>query len=489
VDECEAAGEALLPDLAGAAGTAAPRTHLAIAQAAAEASHWPLAGRHLSAAGELLAARPDQVLTGRCRVLAAEQALAARDVARARELAELVLTTVTSASQVRCHAWELLGRSHRATDLEAARAAFEEGLACAGAAGLPLWRLRALHELGTIELFDRAGADRLRQARQTAEELGALGTAVVLDVQLAAAGIFRFDPALAIAHASAALTGARRLHLSQIEATALVFLAEAHGLRRDEEAMERHNILALAAAAGDAEIAASVWGGRGVAALLRTDMAGARRGLRRAAELLDPLPNSGPALYRGLWPLLLAVEADDGAAAAVRAARRAGITVNRANRGLLLLAEAVLAGRADRAGGRAGELAELAGVELAHVPAWGQIGWLLAAEAALADGWGQPRSWLAAAAVALRDHGIQPLALRCQDLLGQAAHPLAALGITPREREILGLVALGLSNKDIAARLVVSHRTVEKHVESLLRKSGARSRTQLAATAAGLSQR
>jgi DNA-binding CsgD family transcriptional regulator len=253
--------------------------------------------------------------------------------------------------------------------------------------------------------------------------------------------------------------------------------------------MERHNILALAAAPGDAEIAASVWGGRGVAALLSADTAGARRGLQRAAELLEPLPNSGPAIYRGLWPLLLAVDADPRAADAVHAAREAGITVNRANRGLLLLAEATLAGRSDRTGRRAGELAELAAVELAHVPAWGHIARLLAAPAALADGWGEPRAWLAAAAGPLRDHDVQPLAERCQDLLVQSARPLSRLGITPREREILSLVARGLSNKDIAARLVVSHRTVEKHVESLLRKSGTRSRTQLAAAAADLVRR
>ena len=41
----------------------------------------------------------------------------------------------------------------------------------------------------------------------------------------------------------------------------------------------------------------------------------------------------------------------------------------------------------------------------------------------------------------------------------------------------------GLTNKEIAERLCLSPRTVEKHVESLLRKTAARSRTQLATLA------
>jgi DNA-binding NarL/FixJ family response regulator len=55
--------------------------------------------------------------------------------------------------------------------------------------------------------------------------------------------------------------------------------------------------------------------------------------------------------------------------------------------------------------------------------------------------------------------------------------------VTVREADVLRLVAEGLANKEIAARLFLSPRTVEKHVESLLRKTGARSRTQLVAIA------
>ena len=48
---------------------------------------------------------------------------------------------------------------------------------------------------------------------------------------------------------------------------------------------------------------------------------------------------------------------------------------------------------------------------------------------------------------------------------------------------MLELVREGLANKEIAGRLVLSPRTVEKHVESLLRKMSARSRTHLASLA------
>jgi DNA-binding CsgD family transcriptional regulator len=147
---------------------------------------------------------------------------------------------------------------------------------------------------------------------------------------------------------------------------------------------------------------------------------------------------------------------------------------------MLLFAEAVLAGRRDSSDDQAAELAEQGSAELAHFPVWSDLARMLAARAALDDGWGEPRRWLAMAAKTFGGYGIEPLAQRCQAMLAEPArNRLSSLGITPREAEILDFVALGLSNRDIAARLSVSHRTVEKHVESLLRKTGTRSRTQL----------
>ena len=55
---------------------------------------------------------------------------------------------------------------------------------------------------------------------------------------------------------------------------------------------------------------------------------------------------------------------------------------------------------------------------------------------------------------------------------------VASLGITPRELEILQLIAEGLSNKEIAARVFVSENTVKTHSSRLFDKLGARRRTQ-----------
>ena len=57
--------------------------------------------------------------------------------------------------------------------------------------------------------------------------------------------------------------------------------------------------------------------------------------------------------------------------------------------------------------------------------------------------------------------------------------------LTPREREVLKLIAQGLSNGEIAATLFISQHTVKNHVSNVYRKLGEHDRTRVALFAAG----
>ena len=81
-----------------------------------------------------------------------------------------------------------------------------------------------------------------------------------------------------------------------------------------------------------------------------------------------------------------------------------------------------------------------------------------------------------AVALALGEEGVA--ADRTTPCRGRRAHESG--GLTRREREVAGLLAEGLSNRDIAAQLVISQRTVETHVDNILGKLGMTSRGQVA---------
>jgi DNA-binding NarL/FixJ family response regulator len=56
-------------------------------------------------------------------------------------------------------------------------------------------------------------------------------------------------------------------------------------------------------------------------------------------------------------------------------------------------------------------------------------------------------------------------------------------GLTPREVEVLTEIAAGLSNAEIASKLIISDTTVKTHINHLLAKTGMRDRAQLVAYA------
>ena len=75
--------------------------------------------------------------------------------------------------------------------------------------------------------------------------------------------------------------------------------------------------------------------------------------------------------------------------------------------------------------------------------------------------------------------GAEPDATAARDVVGEATKLPG--GLTTRELEVLALVAGGRTNREVAAVLVLSERTIDRHVSNILTKLGVPSRT--AATA------
>ena len=69
------------------------------------------------------------------------------------------------------------------------------------------------------------------------------------------------------------------------------------------------------------------------------------------------------------------------------------------------------------------------------------------------------------------------------DTLLSSLRTVNAGGLTPRETEVLRLLASGGTNKEIAAELVISVHTVERHLATIYRKIGARNRAEATAFA------
>jgi DNA-binding CsgD family transcriptional regulator len=228
---------------------------------------------------------------------------------------------------------------------------------------------------------------------------------------------------------------------------------------------------------------------RAMRSLLREDRPGAAHELATAVDAAASSPTLAINPATGPWLLVRAVDgqADEAELATFEAGNAVGTRWSTLWAGLV---RAVLRGRAGdpAAASAAFDAAVSAGGPL---PLFCHLGVRLACEPAVRDGWGDPASALTAAEAFFAMAGHEPVAIACRSLLRRTGrsrqrridagvHPqLRRLGVTAREAEVLALVGERLANRDIAERLNLSPRTVEKHVASLLTKAGAASRTDL----------
>src|SRR5258708_19584024 len=85
-------------------------------------------------------------------------------------------------AEVTCGALGVIGGVGRGRMMDVARAAFEEAYECASRSALPVFQVKSLQELGTIDMFETLGTARFEEARR--EALAARATSIVAMVHL-----------------------------------------------------------------------------------------------------------------------------------------------------------------------------------------------------------------------------------------------------------------------------------------------------------------
>lgn len=496
-------GRSLTPRLA--AGGADVDGHvdllLAIARAALASGDTAAAVDALDAVVAVGAA-PDPLLQARVDVVAAEVALGQGRLDDAEILSRRAVDEARRIEQpaVGCEALLLLGRVLRPKDMRASLAAFEAAAALAVARDEPRWHLRAQQELA-IEAWLEHGADPILATRAVAAGYGAHLTVAVMDLTLADLALGGFDGAAALRHASACAEASRRFGLAT-RSVAHLWLAGAHALLGDDDAMQVAIDDALGPDPDDPRILGDLHGRVLLTRAFVRDELGSLRAI--LDEMIEHVRRANPttSVFPGRlhWALLCTID-DDDLGAPARAEYRAAVAPFAIP--VLDLAadvmDAVAEGRAGDAGAAAdrfevayaGLLAQPLNLAVVHSAV------VLAAGAAIRDGWGEPARWLRSTEAFFDDLGHGRLARRCRLLLARTGAPvprrrgdtevpagLRALGVTGREVDVLRLVIEGRTNKAIAAELVLSPKTVERHLSSLFNRLAVSNRRDLAASGA-----
>jgi DNA-binding NarL/FixJ family response regulator len=488
VEEVFTLGEVLVARLADAEfdpdGVRRRAGHLALARAAVAASDWALATAHLTQARCSAGVDPAEAV--RVQILEAVVALGQHRLDDADLMASAAVAAAerAGAADLVCEALLARGRCHRARDLAAAAQAFQRARGTARAAGLAHLEARATLELGIVFAYGTGEDQLLVEARRLASATGSPETEAVACNALAVAAWQRADVDALCDHARTATTLARRYRLGLLLPAALVLAASAAALCGDRAGMESWLAEAEPLVRGQPAEQIFVHAHcRAVCALVRDELDVAAAELARAGEIaLAVRPTALPPLV-AMDVLLRTVRgADPGPLA--RAFRERHYDSYPQVDALLLVAAAVHAGRSGD-GTAAAEALDRALRGLAPNPVLTALTARLVAPSALEVGWGDPVEWLPAALAVFDQRDLHAPAAACRALLARAADPRATASgspdtFTPREQEVFDLVSEGLPNKEIAQRLYLSPRTVEKHVERLLAKTGSDNRAQLA---------
>jgi predicted ATPase/DNA-binding NarL/FixJ family response regulator len=275
---------------------------------------------------------------------------------------------------------------------------------------------------------------------------------------------------------------------------ALTLLGSIFGYQGEYEQGRRRFQEALEIAADDV-LRMEALVGLGEMLLQAGDVGGARECLDEVERL-----TRGPDAPRGRAALLLALAAtleDDGPAALGHAARGLAIFHHLGNRygaaAVLDTMAAVAVGgddpvRALRLCGAASALRETTRSQLA--PRWRDILHAVVIDPArAAAGERADAAWAAGRAMGFEEavrYAMEGQTVASEPAAdpqpAEEARPAAVAGLTRRELEVAELVAQGLTNRQIAERLVIAERTVEGHVERVRNKLNVRSRTQVAAS-------
>ncbi|MFJ5773998.1 AAA family ATPase [Streptomyces sp. NPDC093094] len=400
---------------------------------------------------------------------------------------------------VACRAWQLLALLSRERGFDEADACLVRMLAVADRHRLAVCRAEALVRLGTNAFMRTGEAAQLESARAAAHELGSLALLQTTDGLLAMQGVLagHWDRARETVERSVEASA----RLGNLSAHRYLLLVDATLAAHRGRAREQERALARFRRAGGEE-SMLVPLQRGLCQAVGALMAEDRE--RAAAELdaASAWEREHPSFFYlsgryGLRPLLRILARDDGGPRAYREALASPGGQLAWNRMFLGLADALLRGRAgDEAGARRAvrEAGRAAG---AFPQAW-HLALRLTAEGALDDSWGEPVAWLRTAEEYFHEAGVQPVAGACRALLRQAGvsvpqrrggreripAELRAVGVTPREYEVFVLLAERPGNQQIARRLCISPRTVEKHMASLMTKTGSTGRSELCALSA-----